>query len=89
MLVMMVTLALLILAMQRPTNVSALDQNALITISALSTNAVTEFAITLKRRAAVTEMHVPLILAAQLLDVNTLSSTVTTTTFAPPILAIP
>jgi hypothetical protein len=41
-------------------------------IFALSTNAIMEFVTTLKRRTVMTEMHVPLILAVQLLVANLL-----------------
>jgi len=81
---MTVTLALLILAMQRPTNASTLELNVLIKISALSTNAKMEFAITLKRKTVMTTMHVPLILAAQLSDANTPLLFALITMLAPP-----
>jgi hypothetical protein len=87
MVVMTVTLAPLIPAMQRPTLALAPEQNALITIFARSTPAKTEFATTLKRKTVTMEIHALSILAAQLLVANTLLPTVTITTFAPLTLA--
>jgi hypothetical protein len=71
MLVMMDALAPLILAMQKPTNAFTLVLNVLITIFAPSTNAKMEFVTILKRRIVMMEMHVPSILAVQLLVANT------------------
>jgi D-alanyl-lipoteichoic acid acyltransferase DltB (MBOAT superfamily) len=67
---MMVTLAPLILVMQKPTNAFTLVLNVLITIFVLLTSAKMEFVIIPKRKTVMTVMHALLILATQLLDAN-------------------